>query len=245
MRRDLSEIENEIMRRRDEYRAEKAKRARIAKAAIPSACAAVLALTLVFAWPALKNRKAGSSNAVPGNNLEYYASGSDNKDGETAPAQTETTNAPTATGEPGLSGGDHYSAPGPWLCGTPVLEGQDLSSAAFMNRDTALTLVRTTVAFAGEEVERFFFDGEDGGPVLRLIRGAIDGSEAQAGAIDPDSLDCDLMTYFEFMNEKGELLHIGVCFTADGLVYFNSETVCRTVADPDALRSALRALCES
>lgn len=121
MRRDLNEIETEILRRRDEYRQKKAARARTMKAVVPSALAAVMALTLVIALPVLK-RSAKTNGAMPGEDPEYKT-GSATDDGSSLPdgsavAGSYSGGAPGSTELPGVEG------PGPWICGTPFVNGK-------------------------------------------------------------------------------------------------------------------------
>lgn len=131
MRRDLNEIENEILRRRDEYRVRKEKRERTARTLVPVLSGAALAVIAAIALPALLGRSpsmkpsadpsyavstAGPSVNLPGDIDSSAGSGSYGSDpGEPQAGETE----PVSNGSYGITLG-LPDLPG-WYCGTPIV----------------------------------------------------------------------------------------------------------------------------
>ena len=131
MRRDLNEIENEILRRRDEYRVRKEKRERTARTLVPVLSGAALAVIAAIALPALLGRSpsmkpgadpsyavstAGPSVNLPGDIDSSAGSGSYGSDScEPQAGETELV----YNGSNGITV-DPPDLPG-WYCGTPIV----------------------------------------------------------------------------------------------------------------------------
>ena len=195
MRRDIQEIEREIFSKRDEHFEKQKMRRRALGRVVPIAGGAALVFALSFAvLPALRSGTADSDRE-----RSAYTGGSE--DGTIRP-ETElrdgnimSTGAPMEgdpigqTDQPAVLPGcaeeteepGNYSSSGgdrpPWICGTPWLEGAELSIEELLNRgdhchcEGERALVHTAVTFAGgEEVRRFSFEGEAGRQVLGWSR---------------------------------------------------------------------------
>lgn len=270
MRRDIQEIEREIFSKRDEHFEKQKRRRRALGRVVPIAGGAALVFALSFAvLPALRSGTADSYRE-----RSAYTGGSE--DGTIRP-ETElrdgnimSTGAPMEgdpigqTDQPAVLPGcaeeteepGNYSSSGgdrpPWICGTPWLEGAELSIEELLSRcdnhdgEGESALVHTAVAFAGgEEVRRFSFEGEAGRQVLELVTTALREAALQPAPVEPEETDCDFVVYFEFMDREGCLCHSRIGFTAEGFVLFNNGFL--TPALPESsfagLRAALEALC--
>lgn len=159
------------------------------------------------------------------------------KDGAHTGGAAPETVLPAVTVIPG-------EGPGPWICGTPLLEAKKLPLDEFIAAD-GLTLTRTTVAFAGEEVTRFAFDGEDGQRILDLIQNTLRGAGLREAPVEPENTDCEFVVNFEFIDAAGSPRNARVGFTASGFVLFNNEYCMPNLPESaiGALRAALEELC--
>ena len=159
------------------------------------------------------------------------------KDGAHTGGAAPETVLPAVTVIPG-------EGPGPWICGTPLLEAKKLPLDEFIAAD-GLTLTRTTVAFAGEEVTRFAFDGEDGQRILDLIQNTLRGAGLREAPVEPENTDCEFVVNFEFIDAAGSPRNARVGFTAEACVLFNDEFLAPTLAgnDLNELQTAIEAIC--
>ena len=246
MRRDKEEIKSEILRRRDEY---KAGRIRFRRTVITSLCTGAATLALVFF---LTTRK------VPGRTVDANA-GTNAADESYAADGAPVENDMQSGGEPAANYGnvtaapgeksdemasDGFFDPGKWICGTPLLEAKKLPLDEFIAAD-GLTLTRTTVAFAGEEVTRFAFDGEDGQRILDLIQNTLRGAGLREAPVEPENTDCEFVVNFEFIDAAGSPRNARVGFTAEACVLFNDEFLAPTLAGNELheLQTAIEAIC--
>ncbi|MBR0156699.1 MAG: hypothetical protein IJM20_04165 [Clostridia bacterium] len=251
MRRNIEEIKSEIMRRKDEY---KAKKIRFWRTMGISAASGLAALALVFFL---------TTRPIPGKNVDVNAEGGSSVKPESVGADYQSENSGTHGGPASITaqpegapaestdGRIDPESPGPWICGTPELEGEELSfgglqdCGATYDGQTQISLTRTMVVFAGDEVRRFAFEGEEGRPVLELITAALREAGAQEAPVEPELLDCEFVTIFDFVDAEGSLWHARVGFTADGYMLFNNEYCMPTLSQQEIaeLRTALEALC--
>lgn len=253
MRRNIEEIKSEIMRRKDEY---KAKKIRFWRTMGISAASGLAALALVFFLTTRKvPEKTIDANAEGHAADESYAADGAPVENDMQSGGEPAANYGNVTAAPGEKSdemaSDGFYDPGKWICGTPLLEGEELSfgglqdCGATYDGQTQISLTRTMVVFAGDEVRRFAFEGEEGRPVLELITAALREAGAQEAPVEPELLDCEFVTIFDFVDAEGSLWHARVGFTADGYMLFNNEACMPTLSQQEIaeLRTALEALC--
>lgn len=246
MRRDKEEIKSEIMRRRDEY---KAGRIRFRRTVITSLCTGAATLALVFFLTTRKvPEKTIDANAEGHAADESYAADGAPVENDMQSGGEPAANYGNVTAAPGEKSdemaSDGFFDPGKWICGTPLLEAKKLPLDEFIAAD-GLTLTRTTIAFAGEEVTRFAFDGEDGQRILDLIQNTLRGAGLREAPVEPENTDCEFVVNFEFIDAAGSPRNARVGFTASGFVLFNNEYCMPDLPESaiGALRAALEELC--